>query len=353
MSYKWFLAIACALALWSCKPNLNTTAEESTFGIDKKISAASLLKQIASNSGKVQVCFDTKGTISKEMLAEVSANTISAIKEWQGALKGYADWPYNELTIEVIKPYLQLSTGRVECPGTNFGAIKIHLHEYVIASELTLKGLFCTQFPKGAECSPLRRAWALLTTRDIFLGAGEERSHSRQTILHEIGHIFGLADVYYELDVQENIPQLFNDEDNSVMKCTSQQLTNDDINGIRWVWDYIKGRNNLKHADCSSGYKEWQTGTYQKTGTLFCVRDTALFKVFACPKPQTKTCLENKEGKVCLQKCTSKGVKLHTTAPSNEDWFNTDGFLCTVTCINKQGGGACIPTCLKSNPLPE
>ena len=340
MHRKILSVMFCIFCAPSCKPSQPTASKEEAFALDQRLKQTHLSK-IVEDKGRVEFCVDTKGTVPRDMPEKVSTETASALKEWLGALNGYADWPYDNVNIKAVN-----------CSQARSNTIKIHLQENIEVPGLSLKlqNLFCVRFGVSAACNYHNRPYSLPATREIFLGVD---GPSRFTILHELGHIFGLGDIYFEKGIRENIPQPFLSK-LSVMECSAEHLQKDDINGLRWQWDFVKGRKSFKNADCGSGYQEWQPGTFKKTGALFCVANDTYIEGFRCDKPYLRICLENGGGKTCVNGTTSCGPLVTTitaTPPSTHDWFAAEGEPCLNECIENHGGVACISTCQKRHPL--
>lgn len=169
----------------------------------------------------------------------------------------------------------------------------------------------------------------------------ESDFYRRFLMLHEMGHILGLDDLYYEKGVFDNAPK---DQRTSIMRCDEIDLVHagsDDAEGIKVVWDYIRGRLSSSKLSCGKGWFEVKPDLWKKTGILYC-REGMLVcnkvKLENCvleTKPNATSCLKQKS--ICWDSPNSG-----TALPKGVVTPIVD---CLTECLENKGGKACIEKC--------
>jgi hypothetical protein len=112
----------------------------------------------------------------------------------------------------------------------------------------------------------LRRAYALPGAYEVHLGLGLLRGdpYGSTVILHEMGHMFGLADTYTEPGYQQPLGQPPAVMNNLYLNPV---LTEDDIDGANNLYEYMNGRAPF----CAAGYVPG--AAYENLNRVaFCVR---------------------------------------------------------------------------------
>lgn len=161
-------------------------------------------------------------------VSNLQSHLIKAVGAWTNAIDGNAYW-------------------RCETAYISFGpsprAITVILYPYVI------------------------RGFANIGQAEIHIGrdiADGSNPYAERIVLHEMGHMFGLADTYTEPGYQQPInqpPGIMNN------LYAVPGLTSDDIDGARALYDYMNGRGPF----CRNGYAVG--GAYEnKNQVAFCVR---------------------------------------------------------------------------------
>lgn len=109
--------------------------------------------------------------------------------------------------------------------------------------------------------------------RRVMMGASDQKKFSLSTLLHELGHAFGLADTYVELGEKSLWKGRYNASDGgdtntvgrqpiSVMNSSylmatdsagELQVGEDDIAGMNWLYSYHVAKN-IDLSDCPAGY---------------------------------------------------------------------------------------------------
>ena len=161
----------------------------------------------------VQLYATAGAYVSPEQAAFVRQSTARAVIAWTGALEQNPYWP--------CKNRVRVSWGEA-----GSGTVQIYLEQSV------------------------SRAYSLVGQNKIFLSlasAVPSDAFAERVILHEFGHMFGLADTYSEAGYQTPIGQA-----PGIMNQLYQVggLTSDDINGANALYEYINGRREF----CSSPY---------------------------------------------------------------------------------------------------
>jgi hypothetical protein len=319
------------------------------YGVAKWGMDTSYLKQIVANNGRVDICIDLKGNPGEDLYLNTVPNAAQkSIKEWTRVLYGYRDWPYREVAVNWVNPSSQ------QCPA-NKEIIRIHVLERGVLSDSKniVKNTFCTQFQTAPICADIVRSYALPLNREIFL-IPEGTNNIDRTILHELGHIFGLHDVYHEKGRYDYVPA---NPVASVMadNATSVAINGDDAQGLRWIWDAIQGRRDFENPSCGTGYKD--SGTYKQAGILYCVptnvpkSQTTNSQSFnpnpnsnttklVCNRTELTQCLMYKGGSKCItDKCRTEKSG---TQPGVDDLQFTFGAQTLRDCVANGGGAACI-----------
>jgi hypothetical protein len=95
----------------------------------------------------------------------------------------------------------------------------------------------------------LQRSYAIVGKNEVYLAGylNESDQFSYRVILHEMGHMFGLADTYTEPGRQQPLGQPASIMNNLYMV---PGLTSDDIFGANALYEYINNRSEF----CSNGY---------------------------------------------------------------------------------------------------
>jgi hypothetical protein len=260
---KVFLVAFCHLVvLVNCKPKLVSQAGVENYGVAKWGVDTSYLKQIVANNGRVDLCIDRQGEPGEDLYLNTVPNAAQkAIKEWTRVLYGYRDWPFREVAVNWVNASSQ------QCPA-NKKIIRIHVLERGVwdGSKNIVKNTFCAQFQTAPVCADIVRSYAHWFDREIFLIAGRPSDFDR-IILHELGHIFGLADVYHERGYSDYAP--INPVASVMENATHVAIDGDDAQGLRWVWDAIQGRRDFENPSCGTGYRD--SGAYKQAGILYCV----------------------------------------------------------------------------------
>jgi hypothetical protein len=195
-----------------------------TFGRDR-IRAMSMLDTI-DRQGYIDISLQYQGMAATyDQDQAMRQNIARAIREWTGALDP-ASFPKNRPIV------------RIGCCGS---------HTVIVNPAVT-------------------RSYALPEQKTIYLAGqyiNQFDPNSYRTILHEVGHLMGLADTYSEPGRQQPIGQ-----PDSVMNYvySHDQLQQDDIFGIRALWEYMRYQGPFCRYPYGVG------GAYENKGNIaFCV----------------------------------------------------------------------------------
>lgn len=226
-------ATALLLVLMSCgSPNTTSQLHYGTFSYGASIvrswSAYTILEE---NSCILPISILANGFQPLQTeINQLQANLVKAVGAWTNAIDGNPNW-------------------RCETAFVSFGPspreIKVIVYPYVI------------------------RGYAVVGQAEVHIGRdilNGSNPFAERIILHEMGHMFGLADTYTEPGYQQPINQpsgIMNDLFNV------PGLTRDDIDGARALYDYMNGRSPFCRDDYVTG------GAYEnKNQIAFCVKST-------------------------------------------------------------------------------
>ena len=184
------------------------------------------------------ICIYTvSGSMDEAKRQTLLQHAEQSMNMWNQALIAYNGWE-----VTYIQPRLVGSS--YSCPATD-GGLKV----YKVRMDLSLSRT-------GAEY------WEFT----FSMGSDYYSSMDMRVFAHEFGHQIGLGDTYYEVGYQQPVDQpagLMN----SLYAVNS--LTEDDIAGVRHVWDLVRGATT---AQCPQGYTYGQVNE-NRLGHLFCVKD--------------------------------------------------------------------------------
>jgi len=192
--------VSALIGLLACKdmPVSQTKYATFTFGRDR-IRAMSMLDTI-DRQGYIDISLQYQGmSVSYDQDQAMRQNIARAIREWTSALDP-ATFPKN---IPIV---------RIGCCGS---------HTVILNPAVS-------------------RSYALPEQKIIYLAGqyiNQFDPNSYKTILHEVGHLMGLADTYSEPGRQQPIGQ-----PQSVMNYVyiHDRLQPDDVYGIRALWEYMR-----------------------------------------------------------------------------------------------------------------
>lgn len=253
---------AMSISIAACRPRPvdDPAASRAKFGIDP--TQGSMLKSIAANAS-IKVCYRFRdASVEAGREREIVGMLREMVSVWNTELVGMSDpaWPVSNVTVEVVPGKCWWwNTLQVDFWATqpswysSFGTTRTHFDSrgsINVASEHTLGDSLAL----------------------------------RSTLLHEYGHVLGLADTYVTPGVNEPVGQpdslmqsvlVSPDQSSSggggvsVISVGSSQADSprpDDRAGIRAMWRYVKtGR-----LDCGPGYRAGKVGA-NVIGYLFCV----------------------------------------------------------------------------------
>lgn len=161
-------------------------------------------------------------------VSNIQSHLIKAVGAWTNAIDG--------------NPYWKCETAFVSF-GPSPREIRVIVYPYVIRG-----------FAKVGEAE-------IHIGRDIVDGSSP---YAEKIVLHEMGHMFGLADTYTEPGYQQPISQPIGIMNNLY---SVPGLTQDDIDGARALYDYMNGRGPF----CRNGYAVG--GAYENRNQVaFCVK---------------------------------------------------------------------------------
>jgi hypothetical protein len=217
--------------LAACKYEHPSETKYATFSFGRdRIRAFSMLETI-NTYGSVDISLQYQGmAVTYEQDQAMRKNIARGIREWTGALDPQT-FPKN---IPIV---------RIGCCGSHT----------VIVNPM------------------IQRSYALPEQRTIYIAGqyiNQFDPNSYRVILHELGHLMGLADTYTEPGYQQPINQ-----PQSVMNYVyiHDRLQPDDIYGIRALWEYL----HLQGPFCR--YPYGVGGAYENKGSIaFCVQQGPL-----------------------------------------------------------------------------
>ncbi len=229
-----------------------------------------------------------------------------AINTWNDVLRGQPGW-----AVDQIELYMVGNASPSSCPTTHNG-LKVY----------KLVGL-----------ANQNRGYAEFYNYKNAIGRSEWNRADLRRELHEYGHQLGLGDTYTEAGYQT--PQ---GQPAGVMNLyfDVKTLTNDDIAGVRHVWNMIRtGSNN----PCGSGYTAGTAST-NRNGHRFCVPLNG--------KPPTKPPVD--DGTPPGQ-CTDRNTHCAAWAKRGECSANPGYMLsnCCASCGSGGSTGVGNTTCRDSN----
>lgn len=226
---KFTLALSLVLNLSCMKEG---TSSEVNYAVNESANKVSLLRDVDSKN-LISVCIQeriptfvkaqgiTDADIAKR-LNEVQASTDSALKTWLSFLQFNQFWRRNNVNIVYYM-------GANQCKNKPSDAITIET-DVGVSANLRCAGFYLPE-PDGRLC----RAHAYPLQRQIKLASSGWHGGER-VVAHELGHIFGLGDVYDEDGRQTGVETM---NENSIMGRSSF-FTADDMLGINGVWSYVK-----------------------------------------------------------------------------------------------------------------
>jgi hypothetical protein len=220
-------------------------------------SRSSILKSIADRAGKLEVLVSYKGfealpdAAQQARLKELIA---AAAQEWNSALAHSPDWGHAAIEIVDLDgdtdEYCTKGTVYWECRHEN--RLKVIVDAEVTRSYGSMYGAAIVL--SGSRVIPqspgLRDELGL--DKNLF-----------KRLLHEYGHLIGLADTYSEAGYQQPVgspPAVMNSY------YTVDGLTSDDEAGVLAVWRYLQGRED----PCSEGYAAGASDV-DPAKTRFCI----------------------------------------------------------------------------------
>ena len=163
-----------------------------------------------------------------------------SMKMWNDALIGYGEW-------DVLSVEPELVGDSESCPDMHDG-----LRVYKLIPE-----------PNNNE-----RSGAAVHKFTFLIGTHSSNYTDWRVFAHEYGHQIGLGDTYTEPGYQQPVGQPAAIMNNLYALNT---LSEDDIDGIRHVWDRLRG---ATQAQCPLGYTIGQTNE-NRNNHNFCVKSTS------------------------------------------------------------------------------
>ena len=276
---KVFFLAACLffIGLQGCKPQGQSDTKFGLFDLDPETYAqqSSLLPLILKNKGHVTISvwyqdgFPSGSKSALERRALLERSLRGSLVKWLEPLNGVKGWDLKTKDLRVDIKYEKIHSCTFDthdgmgimwvCEGTQ--EIGVLIDEDITRSYAQHEKQMI--FISGKTMTPQ---------------VGEEEFES--TLLHEFGHLMGLADTYVEEGYQNPVNQ-----PNSIMRRGTRDpfLKEDDKAGIRQIWSYLnsnarKGwlskyewRGPIPGNRCGEGYKKEEV-TVNRFNVHFCLR---------------------------------------------------------------------------------
>ncbi len=201
------------------------------------------LLRLSKSNGRVNLLIDLSNANQSSDLGkiktDISNSMLRAMNLWNSALAGYSDWNVTSISLANDQSAPQLRI----------------------------------QYASGRPLAIPSSDLIILVDPQTYDGSLNYQS------LHEYGHILGLYEAYTEPG--RSVPKI--PQASSVMQNMREDLTQEDVNSIRFIWDVLKGKANVE--SCPPGYVN-DKNAYSHGGAIFCAIPTTSSDTSSkAPKP--------------------------------------------------------------------
>lgn len=192
----------------------------------QEIRENSVLYSIKNQGGNLDVVVEYQnfGTVDENTKGKVKEAIKKVIKDWNDKLVGYGGWSHKDIKVNFVSGNYCRKGDRFWSCDRN-GKVKVIIDSHIPRSYGNMWGSMIAI--AGDNIADLN-----------YIDVGSSQFY--RLVLHEYGHLLGLADLYAEVGRQNPLNQ-----PESIMKDvhTNKGLTSDDQAGIRALWDYLEGHN--------------------------------------------------------------------------------------------------------------
>lgn len=250
---SWFgrAVIASTIILAACKPS---NSSDPTFAVSATRDAKllELFKSQNSPIVDVSICYvardSTNEQVNQRTYQQLKGYIEDAFRKWMSPLKGGVTGSTGN-PIQAPKPYALKQDLKSKCLGSE--NIKVYFYRSNTGFRNTCKRFWSPHEIMQGGC----RSYAMPALGEIWLDLSAEMNQRAlsQTVLHELGHLFGMLDTYREEGALSNESREFQPLATVMSSDRVNELANDDREGIRALWKAVSLRE--RYPSCPSGYK--------------------------------------------------------------------------------------------------